>query len=66
MAKRNAARVFPEPVGAKINVLSPLAIFGQPCACARVGAPKAARKYARVGSEKIASGSTASQVSRGT
>jgi hypothetical protein len=36
--QRNAARVFPLPVGARISVDSPRAIAGQPCACGRVGA----------------------------
>lgn len=37
MPHRNAARVFPDPVGAQIKVFSPETIFGQPNACAGVG-----------------------------
>jgi len=58
MTERNAASVLPEPVGASTSVDSPRAMGGQPSACARVGAPNAARKYARVGSENNESGST--------
>jgi hypothetical protein len=52
MAERNAARVFPEPVGARMSVDSPRTIAGHPRAWARVGFPNVARKYARVGSAK--------------
>ena len=40
-AHRKAASVFPDPVGARISVLSPRAIGGQPSCCARVGSAKA-------------------------
>ena len=40
-AHRNAASVLPEPVGALISVCSPVAIAGQACAWAGVGASKA-------------------------
>src|SRR5579859_1697668 len=43
IATRNPARVFPEPVGAAINVSRPSAISGQPSACASVG-PSAKRR----------------------
>ncbi len=40
MAQKNAASVFPEPVGAKRSVDSPLAMAGQASSWARVGASK--------------------------
>ena len=39
MQARNAARVFPEPVGAEISVVLPARICGQPCSCGSVGVP---------------------------
>ena len=36
MPQRKADSVLPEPVGARISVCSPLAMAGQPCACAGV------------------------------
>ncbi len=45
---RKAASVLPEPVGAWISVCLPLAIAGQPCSCAGVGASKAPSNQARV------------------
>src|SRR5712692_6786263 len=36
---RNAARVFPEPVGAEISVVLPARMGGQPCSCGSVGVP---------------------------
>src|SRR5215208_3363736 len=49
---RKAASVFPEPVGAQINVLEPAAIFGQPSSWAGVGASKEAWNHFRTGAEK--------------
>ena len=37
MHTRNAASVFPDPVGAAISVSPPAAISGQPWACGTVG-----------------------------
>ena len=54
--KRNAARVFPDPVGASRSVCSPRAIAGQPSACGGDGAAKVASNQARVGAENEASG----------
>src|SRR6202011_2909414 len=42
---RNAASVFPEPVGAEIRTLCPAAISGQPCNCGSVGPLKRAAKH---------------------
>src|SRR5690348_6312114 len=39
MQVRNAARVFPDPVGAEINVVLLARIWGQPCSCGSVAAP---------------------------
>ena len=39
MAARNAASVFPEPVGAAISACPPLAIAGQASSCAGVAPP---------------------------
>ena len=36
---RNAASVFPVPVGARISVFSPLAIAGHPARCGALGVP---------------------------
>src|SRR5208337_2679239 len=40
MQARNAARVFPEPVGAEMRVVWPARMCGQPCSCGSVGVPK--------------------------
>jgi hypothetical protein len=40
MQIRNAASVFPDPVGAEIRVVSPARMCGQPCSCGSVGVPK--------------------------
>src|ERR1035437_6672810 len=45
---RNAARVFPVPVGASIRVDSPRAIAGQPSRCGAVGPGNDARNQAAV------------------
>src|SRR5271167_1240962 len=39
MQIRNAASVFPEPVGAEINVGRRSNMHGQPCSCGSVGVP---------------------------
>ena len=39
MQVRNAASVFPEPVGAEISVVLLARICGQPCSCGSVAAP---------------------------
>src|SRR6266511_282339 len=44
---RNAASVLPEPVGARMRVLRPAAMAGQPSRCAGVGSPRAARNHSR-------------------
>jgi choline dehydrogenase len=59
---RKAASVFPDPVGAWISTCSPLAIAGQPSACAGVGALKARSNHSLVRGEKTSSGSTQSSV----
>src|SRR5439155_5380264 len=57
IAARNAASVFPDPVGARTRTLSPLAISGQASSCARVGVWNVASNHARVAGLKLASGS---------
>ena len=47
MHQRNAARVLPEPVGAKTRVDSPRAIAGHPITCGRVGPGKTAVNQSR-------------------
>ena len=42
---RNAASVFPEPVGAAISVWRRLRMAAQPCACAGVGSPSVSRNH---------------------
>src|SRR3954452_5233991 len=51
MPHRNAARVLPDPVGARISVWSPAAIAGQPCACAGVGSGNELSNQARTAGE---------------
>ena len=46
--QRNAVSVLPVPVGARISVLSPRAIAGQPSRCGAVGCSKTARNQAAV------------------
>ena len=48
MAHRNAASVFPDPVGAEISTCSPDAIAGHAWACAGVGSVNAAENHSRV------------------
>src|SRR6186997_847664 len=45
MAHRNAVRVLPLPVGARMRVDSPRAMAGQPSVCGGVGASKEARNH---------------------
>ena len=47
MHARNAASVFPEPVGAEISVFIPASMCGQPFSCGKVGAPKRAENQSR-------------------
>src|SRR4051812_11648512 len=56
MPQRNAARVLPDPVGARISVWSPAAIGGQPWSWASVGAAKLDSNHARTGAENRSSG----------
>ena len=49
MPYRNAASVFPEPVGAWISVWPPAAIAGQPSAWAGVGPANVRSNQERVG-----------------
>ena len=55
--QRNAVSVLPEPVGAQISVFAPVAIAGQPCSWAGVGASNERSNQARVRSLNPASGS---------
>src|SRR6478752_5067199 len=57
IAQRKAARVLPEPVGARISVWSPAAIAGQPLVWASVGAPNVVSNHSRTAGEKGPSGS---------
>jgi hypothetical protein len=52
IAARNAARVFPEPVGARSSVCRPSAIAFQPLVCASVGASNDPSNQACVAGEK--------------
>jgi len=47
MHHKNAARVLPEPVGAKIRDESPRAMAGHPRICGRVGPVKTAENQSR-------------------
>jgi glucose-6-phosphate isomerase len=55
MPHRNAVRVLPDPVGARISVWSPAAMAGQPFSWALVGAGNEDENQARTGSEKRSS-----------
>src|SRR5436309_14173146 len=57
---RKAASVLPDPVGAKISVLRPAAMEGQPCRCAGVGSPSVCRNHSRTGGRKRSRASVAS------
>ena len=48
MQTRNAARVFPEPVGAEIKVASPARIAGQPWCWGSVGEPNLVMNHSAV------------------
>jgi hypothetical protein len=54
---RNAASVFPDPVGADSNTCSPPAIAGHAWDCACVGSAKARSNQSRTAGVKLASGS---------
>ena len=64
MPQRKAARVLPDPVGARISVCSPAEIGPQPCACAGVGSAKEGSNHARTAGEKLASGPRAARPSQ--
>jgi hypothetical protein len=55
--KRNAASVFPLPVGESMSAESPRAIAGQPAVCGRVGASNALLNHARTAGWNGSSGS---------
>src|SRR6185312_13350544 len=55
-AHKNAASVFPEPVGADSSTFSPAAIAGQALVCAAVGASKACSNHLRTLGVKLESG----------
>ena len=57
MQMRNAASVFPEPVGAEISVCLPPAMAGQPCAWASVGTRNLRSNHSRTIGWKIDRGS---------
>ena len=65
MHQRNAASVFPEPVGAQMSVCRPLEIAGQPSAWACVGPSNADRNQACVAGVKSASGSAGAAAGAG-
>ena len=48
MQTRNAESVFPDPVGAAINVCSQAAIAGQPRRCGSVGEPNCCWNHCQV------------------
>jgi len=52
IAARKAARVLPDPVGARTSVLSPLAMAGHPSFCARVGASKVSANHSPTAGRK--------------
>ena len=56
MPHRKAARVLPEPVGARIRACWPAAMAGQPWAWGAVGAPKVVSNQVRTGAENGDSG----------
>lgn len=55
MPHRNAVRVLPDPVGARISVCSPAAMAGHPSSWAWVGAGNEEENQARTGSENRSS-----------
>ncbi len=48
MQERNAARVFPDPVGAAIRTSEPDWIAGQACCCTSVGSPMWERNHSEM------------------
>jgi hypothetical protein len=46
-SQRNAANVFPVPVGARMSVCAPLAIAGQPSRCGALGSPTVSVNHCR-------------------
>lgn len=52
MARRKAASVLPDPVGARSSVLSPRRIAGHALTCAGEGASKALRNHLATAGEK--------------
>src|SRR4051812_1579135 len=62
MPYRNAASVFPDPVGAWISVCSPEAIAGHPASWAGVGAANARSNHSLVTGEKRSSALTPSSL----
>jgi hypothetical protein len=47
MQVRNAANVFPDPVGAEMSVVFPARMCGQPCCWGSVGEPSRVRNHSR-------------------
>src|ERR1700735_3640780 len=47
MQARNAASVFPEPVGAQMSVVLSLRMWGQPCSFGSVGVPDLETNHSR-------------------
>src|SRR5580704_3164452 len=48
MKTRNAAKVFPDPVGAEMSVAFPATIEGQPAICGSVGVPNRPKNQSRI------------------
>src|SRR5580704_6802342 len=66
MQARNAAKVFPEPVGAQINVLRRARISGQPCSCGSVGVPNLLTNHSRTSGCAHSSEGTSRSVETGS
>ena len=65
MQSRNAASVFPDPVGAEIRTSCPSRIFGHPCTCGSVGLPKRVVNHSVTkGSNKESTNCYCSEVAR--
>src|SRR3989442_784434 len=58
MTHRKAARVLPDPVGARIRVCSPRLMAAQPCSWAGVGTSNVAVNHVRVSGENRSSDGT--------
>jgi hypothetical protein len=56
MAVKKAARVFPDPVGARSRVLRPARMGGHPSTCARVGEANEASNQSLTGGRKALGG----------